>query len=133
MLLISNSLISMAQEKYSKYGKVYTNPEGLTVTLFRYNENDDYLLKVKGIDHEWDEKIVLHHLVKETSGDKEEYQTKVGKDNWTTFAVLKDWYGYTYGIMVLPESSKEHKLFIDEKLTKELVTKTIVEDYLKKK
>ncbi|MCK5241850.1 hypothetical protein KAR34_05300 [bacterium] len=82
----------------SKYAKVYTGYESVEVTTLRYGprKNNEALVLIQGIDHEWDGKIILHKIIKKPdeimmkrTGDEKEWVTIVNPtDNYSNETIL---------------------------------------------
>ena len=79
-VLLSASTLTLAREAMAKYGEYYLGPKTMTVELAKLASGTQALIKVYGVDHAWDGKV-LRVDVRSGRDDRSEYYLKVdGKD-----------------------------------------------------
>ena len=110
---------TMAEDKLSKYAKVYKGREGITVTLLPILPKDSKmaLIQVKGIDSELDGLILKYKLVNE--GTREAYQMQYDGRTSTRLRTNQGYWG-KWTSVYLPDVKGEFSVGYDEKASKAL-------------
>ncbi len=61
------------------YGEIYSGSKNETVEVGYFKDSQDALIRVKGVNHEWDNKVI--NVTYHTAGQGKDFVTKVdGKD-----------------------------------------------------
>lgn len=87
-VLLSVSTITLAREAMAKYGEYYLGPKTMTVELAKLANGKQALVKVYGVDHQWDGKVQRVNI-------------RTGRDNRTEYYLQVD--GKEYVMMLVDQ------------------------------
>jgi ribosomal protein L35AE/L33A len=106
------------QPELGKYPKVFS-ADDYTVTMLRLGKDDSsVLIKVDGIDNQFDGQIYLHKKVcLNTSCANYRYETTEipGKEKWGTIWSVRSWGNYDEVSFYPPGIDKKHGLYKDKR------------------
>lgn len=76
---------------FARYAKAFIGAGNITVEVAPYKSKDGEgaLLLFKGVEHEWDGKIVNHQVTRKANGQGAEYSTTYKGQRWTTLTQTK--------------------------------------------
>lgn len=128
------------RQEVSKYAKVYTGYESVEVTTLRYGprKNNEALVLIQGIDHEWDGKIILHKIIKKPdeiimkrTGDEKEWVTIVNPTDNYSKVNSADNYSNEIILLSIPKyQPKKICLKYNAKKSKDTKPKHVLTQYL---
>lgn len=134
-LLMLSSFVSaeVTEPKLGKYPQVYQSGN-YTVTLLRVGEVEqkNYLVRVEGIDNDFDGEIFLHRtLCDNTTCEKYKLETKQipGKERWWTIQTTNDWASRT-GLILYPPGIEQKQYLSKLERPKEFNPAAFYQAYL---